>query len=181
MLDSRIIKDQSGKLYTTLYSKSTNTHSNLHFASCHPHHKKTGGPYSQQLQVKRICAKDTVFETHSQNILSHYKRRNLPEQLLQDHLDKVRLIPRCQLLTINEESETPNESPLVYVSTYHPQNPPVKDILKKNWPTLLIDPNLQCISDRCVVFVHNRLKNLHDILVNSKVSYPPTDGNTQSQ
>ncbi len=158
MLDSMIIKDQSGKLYTTLYSKSTETHSYLHFASCHLHNQKTGGLFSQLLRVKRICAKDTDFEIHSHNRLSHYKRINYPEQLLQDDLDKIKLIPRCQLLTINEEPETPNESPLVYVSTYHPQNPPVKDILKKNWPTLLIDSKLQCVSDRRVVFDHNRLK-----------------------
>ncbi len=160
ILDTMIIKDPSGKLYTTLYTKPTDTHSYMHYASCHPHHQKTGGPYSQLLRVKRICTKNNDFEIHSQNIITFYKSRNYPEQLLQEHLNKVKLIPRTTLLTINEESDAPDESLLLCVSTYHPLNPPVKDILNKNWPTLLIDTKLQCVSDKCVVFGHKRLKNL---------------------
>ncbi len=177
MLDMMIVKDPSGKLYTTLYTKPTDTHSYLHYALCHPHHPNTWGPYSQLL---RVCTKDYDFETHSQNIITFYKSRNYPEQLLQEHFDKVKLIPRTALFTINEESETPGESPLVCVSTYHPLNPPVKDILNKNWSTLLIDTKLQCVSDKRVVFGHNRLKNLCDILANSKISYPPKDKSTLS-
>ncbi len=83
-------------------------------------------------------------------------------------------ISRTTLLTIVEEKETPTECPLVCI-TYHPQNPPIKDILKKNWPTLLIDPKLQCVFNQTPVFGHKRPKNVKDILVCSKLTYPLKD------
>ncbi len=61
------------------------------------------------------------------------------------------------------------------ITTYHPQTPPIKDILKKIWLTLLIDPKLQCVYNQTPVFGHKRHKNLKDILVRSKLTYPPKD------
>ncbi len=139
-LDTMIQLDQNRLLYTTLYNKPSDSHSYLYFSSCHPHHQKTGGPYSQLLRVKRICAHNTDFETNSQTIVKHYCHRGYPALILQTSLDKVKSIQRSDLLTIDEEEEHPTETPLVCITTYHPQNPPIKDILKQNWPTLLIEP-----------------------------------------
>ncbi len=50
-----------------------------------------------------------------------------------------------------------------------------KDILKQNWPTLVIDPKLQCVHDQTPVFGHRRPKNLKDLLVCSKLMYPPKE------
>ncbi len=36
-----------------------------------------------------------------------------------------------------------------------------------------IDPKLQCVYDQTPVFGHKRPKNLRDILVHSKLTYPP--------
>ena len=173
MLDTRIISDPNGHLYTTLYNKPTDTHPYLHFSSCHPHHKKTGGPYSQLLRVRRICQKDHDFESNAKLILDYYRNRSYPEQTLQDAWERVKSIPRPTLLTIKEVEEPPPEAPLVCITTYHPQNPPLKDILQKNWPTLSIDPKLQGLSNRRLVFGHKRMDNLRDILVHSKIQYPP--------
>ncbi len=167
--------DQHRKLYTTLYNKPTDSHSFLHFCPCHPHCQKTGGPISQLLRVKRICTLNADFEKNSLNILEHYGNRGYPASVLQTSLDKVTTILRSNLFTITEVDEPPTEPPLLCITTYHPQNPPIKDILKQNWPILLIDPNLQCVYDETPVFGHKRLKNLRGILVCSKLTYPPKE------
>ncbi len=106
--------------------------------------------------------------------MGHYKLRGYPESVVHSAWNKTKSVPRTQLLTIREEDEPPKEAPLVCITEYHPQNPPLEDILKKNWPTLAIDPKLNTISDKRVVFGHKRGKNLQDILVGSKISYLPT-------
>ncbi len=180
MLDMMIIKDQSGILCTTYILNPPIPTPTCIMRHVTPIINKQGDPTANSWGSDAFAPKTSIFESNFQNIIAFYKSRNYPEQLLQEHLDKVKRIPRTTLLTINEESETPGEFPLVCVSTYHPLNPPVKDILNKNWPTLLIDTKLQCVSDKRVVFGHKRIKNLHDILVNSKISYPPKDRSTLS-
>ncbi len=135
---------------------------------------KTGGPYSQLLRVKRICAKNTDFERYAHKTMGHYKLRGYPESVVQSAWNKTKSVTRTTLLTIREEDDLPEEAPLVCITQYHRQNPPIQDILKKNLPTLEIDPKLNTISDKGVVFGHKRGKNLWDILVQSKLSYPPT-------
>jgi len=60
-LDTKVIKDHTGQLYTTIFTKPTDTHAYLHYASCHPQHQKTGGPYSQLLRIKRTGSKETDY------------------------------------------------------------------------------------------------------------------------
>ncbi len=57
-LDIIIKKDEDGVMYTDLYTKPTDTHSYLHYGSCHPKYQKTGGPYSQLVRICRICSRD---------------------------------------------------------------------------------------------------------------------------
>ncbi len=129
--------------------------------------------HSQLLRVKRICAYDTDLETNSQNIVENYRHRGYPATTLQTSLDKVKHIQRSDLFTIDEEKE--GQQKLVCITTYHPQNTPIKDILKQNWPTLLIDPKLKCVYDQTPVFGHRTPKNLRKLLVCSKLIYPPTE------
>jgi hypothetical protein len=102
VLDTRITLDSSRTLYTTLYNKPTDTHSYLHYSSCHPHHQKTGGPYSQLLRVRLICSKDTDFEFNALKIVAFYKNRGYPTRILHEHLEKVRTLQRSNLLAIKD-------------------------------------------------------------------------------
>ncbi len=109
---------------------------------------------------------EVVFlEYYAHKTISHYKLRGYPGCVVQSAWNKTKSVPRSKLLTIREEDEPPEEAPLVCITLYHPQNPPIQDILKKNSPTLEIDPKLNTISDKIVVFGHKRGKNLRDILV----------------
>jgi hypothetical protein len=48
------VDQQTRRLYTTVYSKPTDTHDYLHFTSSHPDHCKAGGPKGQLLRMRRI-------------------------------------------------------------------------------------------------------------------------------
>ncbi len=60
-LDTTVKVDTDGSLYTTLYTKPTDTHTYLHYTSAHPSHQKKSGPYSQLVRVKRICTKQSDY------------------------------------------------------------------------------------------------------------------------
>ncbi len=173
-LDTLIKKDQDGKLYTDLYSKPTDTHAYLHYSSCHPKHQKTGGPYSQLLRIRRICTKDTDFELHAHTILGFYKARGYPDSLLEDSLTRVRTQNRSVLLQPINPTISQQDSPLLCILPYNPCNPPVRGIINDESPILHTDPKLTCVASKRVILGHRRAKNLKDILVHSRLRYPPT-------
>ena len=59
------------------------------------------------------------------------------------------------------------------ILSLHPSNPPIKDILQQHWSILESSPGLQGIANRNVKIGLRRNKNLRDILVSSKLRYPP--------
>ncbi len=63
-LDITVKVDNEGEVYTTLYSKPTDTHTYLHSRSSHPIQQKTSGPYSQQVRIKQICTKQQDYENN---------------------------------------------------------------------------------------------------------------------
>ena len=62
--DMTVITLEDGTLITDLYTKPTDTHTYLHYRSCHPSHQKSSGSYSQLVRVKRIC---TRMEDYNRN------------------------------------------------------------------------------------------------------------------
>ena len=54
-LDVKVSKSESGNtLYTSLFTKPTDTHQYLHATSCHRSIYKRSIPYGQALRIKRI-------------------------------------------------------------------------------------------------------------------------------
>ncbi len=76
-LDTTVKVDDDGEVYTTLYTKPTDTHTYLH-----PIHQKTSRPYSQLVRIKRICTKQEDYEKKSEMILNYYKLRGYPQSVL---------------------------------------------------------------------------------------------------
>jgi len=174
-LDTTVIKDHTGHLYTTLYTKPTDTHAYLHYASCHPHHQKTSGPYGQLLRLRRICYRQRDFLREAHILLQHYQKRGYPHPLLAESLEKALNQDRATLLT--PKTKPPQDlanRPLFCVIPYNPSNPPIKDILRQNWHILETDPKLKCFMEKELIIGHSRPKNLKDILVSSKLRYKPS-------
>jgi len=172
-LDTRVCLDQDRTLYTTLYCRPTDTHCYLHFSSCHPKHQKTGGPRSQFLRLRRICKKPTDYLTHAYNLVHFYQLRDYPIDPLIASLKEVEKMDRSQLLAPRPPKEPQENNNLFCLTTYHPNNPPLRNILEETRDVLGSDPRLSCITSKNFVFGHRRLPNVKDRLVKSRLRYPP--------
>ena len=64
-----IIKDE--KIIIDLYVKPTDTHQYLYSSPCRPYHCKKSIPYSQALQLNRICSNNAFFDQRC-NELEHW-------------------------------------------------------------------------------------------------------------
>ncbi len=149
-LDTTVKKDTDDTLYTTLYTKPTDTHTYLHYTSAHPTHQKRSGPYSQLVRVRRICKKQEDFLLNSKKILQYYKQRGYPSHLLDEALDKAKQLDRKILLIPKDPDTTQSQSPdeLIMVVTYNPANPDVKNILDNNWNIINGSKNLKPITQQ---------------------------------
>ena len=76
-----IVKRLNQNFYTDLYTKPTDTHSYLHFASSHPRPTRHNEPYVQFLRLKRNCHNDDNFNHHADAMTQHYLIRGYPQDL----------------------------------------------------------------------------------------------------
>ncbi len=174
------IKVEDNFLHTDLYLKPTDTHMYLHYSSCHPKHSKSGGPYSQLLLIRCICSKLKDFSRHATSIIHHYQQRGYPLPLLIEKLNHILQKDRQSLLNPPKPpTDSQAEQNLFCVVTYHPRNPPMLDILRDNWNLLECTPTLKCISEKQPKLGCRHNPNIRDLLVHSRITYPPTQ-NTRS-
>jgi hypothetical protein len=161
------------ELYTTLYSKPTDTHDYLEFNSCHPEHCKLGGPKGQMIRLRRICTRDTDFELNLNKLCEAYRRRNYPDRILRKHRLSVANLKQRDLLTIGAPKEPLDR--LLLILEYNPANPDVMGYIMNHWPDLQTSPLTGEIFTKAPMLVHKRCKNLSDSLVKANTTYPKPD------
>ena len=169
-LDTTLNKATDGSLTTDLYTKPTDSHSYLHYSSCHPGHIKKSLPLSQFLQLKRIRSKEEDFEHHSSTMLRHFLNRGYPHSLLNDAFKKAKNTPRDLLLNPTKNTAQ-QEKKLFPVSTFHPCGNILKYTIMTNWHLLDRSCSTRGLTDHRLIFGHRRNKNLKDLLVHAKVNY----------
>ncbi len=145
-LDTTVKVDTDGSLYTTLFTKPTDTDTYLYFTSAHPPHQKKSGPYSQLVRVKRICTKQSDYDFYSEKILNYYTHRGYPDSVIASARQKASTLDRANLLvdwSLNNEIIQPtNNDNLHVIITYNPANLDVKATLDRFWPILNSSKNL---------------------------------------
>ena len=55
-LDTKVYKNENGRLCTTIYRKASDRHNFWHYKSAYPEALKDSIPYSQFLSIKQICS-----------------------------------------------------------------------------------------------------------------------------
>ncbi len=178
-LDTTVKFDDNGKLYTTLYTKPTDTHDYLLYSSAHPRHCKQATPYSQLLRLRKICKKDEDFVEHSQNILGHFHRRGYPMNILKSAWNLVKTLDRDSLLIDRARRDDPpsalNDLSFYLTTTFNPASPNLKGLLTDNWDLLQLDPKTDTLEQTQVKKGFKRPPNLRDKLCRATVEYPPRD------
>jgi len=179
-LDTTVLIDSSGKLYTTLYCKPTDSHNYLSYESAHPLHTKRGLPYSQLLRVRRICHRIEDYDTNAELIGSHFIRRGYPPDLIEKNITDIRSLNRQSLLQPSSKPITDLDDQRHFViNTFTPGQNVLKDIINKNWSLLGRTNTTSSIHLKKIIFGYRRSTNLKDSLVHAKL--PPTTNSLPKQ
>ncbi len=163
------------KVYTTLYTKPTDTHDYLLYTSAHPRHCKDNTPYSQLMRLRKICTLDKDFAENSEMILSHFHRRGYPLELLKSAWEIAKLLDREALIKPKPIAIDPpkQNNDFFLTTTFNPASPNLKGMLTKNWDLISIPPYDLNINPNRIKLGHRRCPNLKEKLCSATISYPP--------
>ena len=118
-------------------------------------------------------------------LCTHFIRRGYPKRLVRSSLQRADKLTREELL--NKEllqtpitpaltTQTQTKTDTFYcITTHNPLNPPIKDVVLKNWEILGKSKNTRTILDAKIIFGQRRNKNLSDQLVRASTSEKPSD------
>ena len=174
------IDPDTRKVYSTLYTKPTDTHDYLLYSSAHPRHCKDNTPYSQLMRIRKICTKDADFISNAQMILGHFHCRGYPLELLKTSWEKAKNLNREALIKPKQIANTPTTNTNFYLTTtYNPGSPDLKGLLTKNWDLINMPPFDLQIDQSRIKKGYRRCPNLKEKLCSSTIQYPPSDNQNQ--
>jgi hypothetical protein len=182
-LDTLVKINQEGKVYTTLYTKPTDTHNYLLPSSAHPQHCISNTPYSQFLRLRRNCHLVEDFLKEAGIMANHYIQRGYDENRVKNQVLQALKKDRATLLNPYKKSQKidGNRSNNVrFITDYNPKVPSLNNILQKHWHILEANPLCRQIFVDKPQVVYRRSKNLKDHLVRAKVEYNQAQANTLS-
>ena len=90
-------------LQTTIYRKQTDRQNYLDARSEHPKLLKDSIPYSQALQIKRICSSQQEFLNYAAKMINQFQKREYNRSLIEQQIDKTNLQETGQLLKEKKE------------------------------------------------------------------------------
>ena len=182
-LDTKVKVDHTGKLYTDLYSKPTDSHSYLRYDSAHPKMCKESLPYGQFLRVRRICTKKSDFKKHSKEMKQHFLNRGYPEGTLDKNIKSCIQTDRKTLLSekTKTQDETKNGDKIFITTTFRPCKNSITDVIRKNWEILGRSKTTKNMYRSTLITSHKRPKNLRDFLVKARTEYSENTPNTEQE
>jgi hypothetical protein len=169
-----MVRKEGTMICTDLYSKPTDSFDYLLYNSSHPQNCKDSIPYSQFLRVRRICSKIDDYEKHVINMSKHFLRRRYPIELLEEAAILARRQDR-ELLLDQQRKPKEKQDDVFLITTYHPTDSGVVDVVKKNWDILGKSPTTQFIQQKRLLCGYRRPKNIRDYLVRAAIPYKVGD------
>ena len=175
-LDIRIhLKD--GTLTTSTFTKATDRSTYLHFKSSHPITQKKAIPYSQMVRMVRNNTEEEDKMLYIKTIGARFLERGYPPHLIQEAEELALKLTQEETLKPKPKNELDS---IIYVSTYNPNIPKLKEILNRDMRILSMSPDTEDIPKKPLMIAYKRPPNLRDILVHSRFYRPPvTPGNTR--
>ena len=131
-LDCDVIR-YNNRLKTDVHQKPTDCHPYLDYTSAHPSHFKSSIPYSQALRLRRICKDNNVLKERIKQYTNYFVACGYKTSFVKKEMERVLEVRRKDTL-VKKEKNKDNRIPLVV--TYHPDLPPVGQIINKHWPML---------------------------------------------
>ncbi len=161
-LDVMVYKKED-KIETTIYNKPTDAPTYLHYSSHHPLKQRQSVPYGLMIRARRICSEETEFLSQAYRIISTLTRVGYPKELLENTLERVKLLDRRQLLN-TQEKPVQNETRLI--TQYNENNPDMRQLMTRHCH-LLDETRRPATPSNSLQLTHSRATNLRNILVTS--------------
>jgi hypothetical protein len=130
---------------------------------------KEKGPYGQFLRLKRNCAKQADFATHSEKMTSDYSKRGYPDKTIQPQRERADTIDRNSLFKPKMPTFKSEKVPLIL--TFNPMNFPIMGAILKRWEIAQISDKGSLLFKEKPILAHRRCPNLRDKLMRAKL--PP--------
>lgn len=161
-----LLTKQDEVIMTDIFYKPTDTHQYLHFNSCHPRHTKRAIPYNLARKTCTIVNSETVKIQRLHQLKQFLMKRNYPEKIIDDAIEKCKKLDRKDLLNPIQRNKTQCIIPLV--TTYNPRNPNVTRTVKHLNEVLKTDETFSKIFEK-QKFINSKRqpKNLRRILTKS--------------
>ena len=168
-LDTNLFIGPNRKIYTTLYTKPTDTFALLHFDSYHPLSTKTSIIYSQALRYRMLTSRDDDLAIALQHLEWVLSNRGYPKNIINNQISKIKGISQRDLV-FSQNNTTPcatPPNPTVIAIPHNPLNKNIMNIIHSNWHLVSEDPTLSGIFNQPPLLATKRNKNLKDILVHA--------------
>ncbi|XP_068692864.1 uncharacterized protein [Montipora foliosa] len=148
--------------------KATETFQYTHFSSCHPLSVKKGFIKGETLRLLRTNSIKEKFESNKRDFKFRLLEHGYPEELVNKIQAEVDFSSRNNALKYKPMT---SKNILLFVTTYNPSVPKLKEILMKNWFLITNSPNLARIFPDAPIVAYRKDKSLKDLLVRAKI--PP--------
>jgi hypothetical protein len=168
-LDTMVIKDRDGSLYTDLYSKPTDKHQYLQFKSSHPNNMKKSLPYGLGIRIRRICSKENDYKRRRQELKMQLRKRGYSGKFIESQLTKVDRLDRRDLLKYRQK-QNKQDTRVPLVVTFKQQLPNISEIVRKHMKTLYKSEKMQRVFSSPPIVSYRRDTNIGDILVHGKLN-----------
>ena len=124
-----------GQISTSVFYKPTDAHCYLNYDSCHPKSCKDAIPKSQFLRIRRICSDEQDFKRQCEKMTTFFVKRGYPRKVLDRALDSISHKSRSDIL---KPKSTHCDDRVPLVLTYHPHNTIIRDILFRNFKSIVL-------------------------------------------
>ena len=157
-----------GKLRTTLFTKSTDSHFYLNTASCHPSHVAKNMTKGQFIRLRRICSRKSDYLLNSEILCKKFIGRGFHEKELKKTVKQVAKMDRNELL--RDRIRENKDQQTILVSTWHPKLSAIPSIFKNNFHLISNDPKLSKIFKQKPTVTYRKNKCLSDHLLKHDIA-----------
>ena len=162
------IRNNNGKISTTLYSKPTDSHLYLHSKSCHPHHVIRNIPKGQFLRLRRICSNTADYISKANTFIKYFLDRGYDKNNIENAAKTALKTSRASLLE-NNNQVVKKETQSIFVTTWHPKLKQLPSVMRKYHHLLHNDDSLKDIFPSVPLVAFRKKKSVREFVVRNDV------------
>ncbi|XP_056391941.1 uncharacterized protein LOC130284967 [Hyla sarda] len=165
---------ENNQLLARGYRKEVARNALLHYKSSHPIETKNSIPYSQLLRLKRNNSKQSDYEEQAGHLLTRFRQRQYPNEVLARAYRRAATKNREDLLIDSKnkikdfQSTTEQNSRFMFAFKNSPLNHVIKSAITKNWHLLMADPDIVNTVQNRPTVTFRKNKTIADLLKGQK-------------